>query len=793
MTCETYEILEYRALKGLVAELTESPIGARLFEELTPLALRSELQKQFNVTKECLQLLESGKCLKLAEVQDLTALFQRARIEGNTLSPEELLLVLKLVICAQSAKRLLCISAQPLPNLFDIGRALPDLSFLISKISSVINDSAEIEDDATPALKKIRNQIQIARNRIYRSLTSILQWHNRAHQIQDDVITVRNERFVIPVRTEKRRGLPGVVHGASSSGSTVFLEPLETVELNNQLMRLKEEEDREIRSILQTLTSSVRESLKPLHDMVRLLGFLDFSFAKARFFQKYRCCIPQLNEERVLRIADGRHPILDKTLRAQGEEIIPLSVDLDGSQHVLVITGPNTGGKTVALKTIGLLTLMALSGIPVPAAIGNFCTFQKVFADIGDRQSISENLSTFSGHLINIKGILERADSSSLVLIDELGTGTDPSDGAALGIALVENLRRKGATTVVTTHLNRLKFYAAKTTAVRNASVEFDEATFRPTYRLIHGIPGSSSGIEIARRLGLDESIILHAQTLVSEQEQEINLYSRHLREQVEAYATMNDQISRERKELDILRTRLEREYENSIKSKTKEIEDRWQRAVSRLEKESSKLVSQVKDRYLAVQVQRKLQSRSAKLREEVGRDLLPGSDEDGVSQLRLPTSSLRLGAKVIVSRLGLEGRVVAAHQDGKWEVSVGNLKCVVGSSEIELCGEPNESEKSPFRLPSNVTLQVNSPELQSIEINLIGCTVDEAIGQADKFLDQAYLASLSHIRLIHGSGKGVLRKAISEWLTTQPHVDKFHAAGAEDGGNGVTVVSLKL
>ena len=634
------------------------------------------------------------------------------------------------------------------------------------------------------------------RNRLYQALGRILERQSSSHAIQDEVITLRNERFVIPVRVENRKDLPGVVHGTSSSGATLFLEPLETLELNNELVRLKERAEEEIQNILRSLTAQIRERLEDLRSAVETLGYLDFSFAKARFSREFRCVIPEVNDEGLLTITDGRHPILERSLALQQKNVVPISVELNSRRHILVVSGPNTGGKTVALKTVGLLTLMALSGLPVPAASANVCVLKEVFTDIGDRQSIAENLSTFSSHLVNIREILETVSAPALVLMDELGTGTDPEEGSALGVAIVERLRSKGVLAVLTTHHNGLKMYATTTPGVANASVEFDNASLQPTFRLIHGVAGNSSGIDIASRLGLDEAIVSHARRLVSEEHKQVAQFSRHLREQMDQNTKLRAQLQEELRSFKARSAELEGKSARAEAQRQRELELARQQAFEGFEKESRKLLSEVRDKYLSVRARRELEKKGAQLRETANRELASVVElQPAVPERSSPATShapILVGSKVKVKRFGQEGTVIAAHGEGQWEVVVGNFKCVVDAKELSPTGASVPVQDRPAQSAARVTVQINSPELQSNEINLVGCTVDEAIHRVDKFLDSAFLAAVSQVRLIHGTGMGVLRRALSEWLSNQPYVDKFHPAESGQGGNAVTVVSLK-
>jgi len=792
MSIDSLAALNFGTLRQIIGRFAQSPAGLQAVDRLIPMSSKALINRELAVTAQCLQLLESGFTLQFQDLVDYEEVFGKASHAELALEPQEIQNVERLLICTQTTRRSAAL-VQSAPAVAGLAGSLPDLESLLSALRGKIGPNGEVEDHASPALKRIRNEVNILRNRLQQALGRILERHSSSRVIQDDVITLRNERFVIPIRVENRKELPGVVHGTSSSGATLFLEPLETLELNNELVRLRERADEEIQNILRSLTARIRERLEDLRSAIETLGYLDFCFAKARFSREFRCSIPEVNDEGLLSITDGRHPILERSLAQQQKEVVPISVDLDGRRHILVVSGPNTGGKTVALKTVGLLTLMVLSGLPVPAASANVCVLKEVFTDIGDRQSIAENLSTFSSHLVNIREILETVSSPALVLMDELGTGTDPEEGSALGIAIVERLRSKGVLAVVTTHHNGLKMYATTTAGVANASVEFDEASLRPTFRLIHGVPGNSSGIDIARRLGLDEALVSHARQLVSEEHQQLAGFSRHLREQMDQNAKLSVQLQEELRSSRIRTAELEGRSARAEAQRQRELELARRQAFEGFEKESRKLLNEVRDKYLSVRARRELEKKGGQLRETVNRELAavvelhPAGPDTGLgTKQNVP---ILTGSKVHVKRFGQEGIVVAAHGEGQWEVVVGNFKCVVDAKELSPTGVsvPDRPAQAP-----RVTVQINSPELQSNEINLVGCTVDEALHRVDKFLDSAFLAAVSQVRLIHGTGMGVLRRALSEWLSTQPYVDKFHAAESGQGGNGVTVVSLR-
>jgi DNA mismatch repair protein MutS2 len=787
--------LEYGALIGIIIQLTDSPWGVRFVEQLAPLTQLSEIQRQFALIEEWLHLMEAGKNPRFEGIADCADIFEKLRIQGTILDTGEIWRLRGLLSCGQSSKSLLRAASGSSPNLLEVERQLPSLGHLLNAVEGKINEAGEVDDNASPELRRLRHETSTIRGRLCRSLEEISKRHHGDQILQDEVITIRNGRFVIPVRAERRKDLAGVVHGASSSGSTLFVEPLETIELNNQLVRLRDEVNEEILKILNLLTEQMRKHLGLLEQTAKVIGFLDSILARARFSQRYRCTLPCMNQEGVLAIVEGRHPLLQKTLQGQGKEVVPISLKLDSSQQIQVISGPNMGGKTVALKTVGLLTLMALSGIPVPAVSAECCVFRQVLADIGDRQSIAENLSTFSSHLLNIRSILETVSPPALVLLDELGTGTDPAEGSALGVAIVENLRRKGVMAVVTTHHNGLKMYASRTPHVSNASMEFDESTLRPTFRLLHGIPGNSSGIAVARRLGLEENLLDHARSLISEEERAITLYSRQLRERIEAAQQTQEQLNQELRELELRRTALELKYQRLVEQKRQQVEQYWQQAFRDFEQETRRLLADVRDKFVAVKARREVDRNTARLREQAQSQVAELTVCEASSRPAVPlesSSSLTPGVRVNVKRFGQAGTVIAAHKDDQWEVAVGNMKCVLKSAELEVVGRGEAPSKGGRPAASHITVQLSSPELAGNEINLVGCTVEEAIRQVDKFLDQAYLASVSPVRLVHGYGMGILKKAISEWLSSQPYVEEFHLAPPGEGGNAVTIVTLK-
>ena len=513
------ELLEFNTLKEIVSGFTTCAPGRRATEALAPEQDVARLGAEFALVGEAMAFLRGGAELGFGSLVDPEGWLARLGIPGSVLPSAELLDAATLMENVSLARQTFKEDAAKHPLLSERAAALADLRHLATAIRRAVLPNGEISDDASPQLKRIRAGLVQAREKIQRSLEGILR--GRGEPSGEDYITLRNERFVIPVRASDRRAVPGVVHAASATGQTVFVEPLEAIDLNNRLVQLSEEEAVEITRILEELTERLRADRGPLEAAAGAIAHLDSVFARARFAREFDCVLPEFSFGNSLRLDAARNPVLEATLRPQGRKTIPMSLALGGAETVMVVSGPNTGGKTVSLKTVGLAALSAQSGIPVAADQAQLPIFDRVLADIGDEQSIAADLSTFSAHVLNIKSMLETATEHSLILVDEMGTGTAPDEGAALAVALLEEFRARRALTLATTHHDRLKAYASTTPGILNAAMEFDETNLRPTYRLLVGVPGTSSGIEIARRLGLPERVIEHAQASLSPESRE--------------------------------------------------------------------------------------------------------------------------------------------------------------------------------------------------------------------------------------------------------------------------------
>jgi DNA mismatch repair protein MutS2 len=681
--------------------------------------------------------------------------------------------------------------------------SLADFKDMQAAIRRCILPNGEISDDASSALRRIRITILQTRDSIQKTLKQILR--SRQAEAGEDYVTLRNDRFVIPVRSEHRRNVPGVVHGASGTGQTVFVEPFETVEINNQLVQLAEDEAAEIFRILKELTDRLRGVLGPLLAAASTIAELDSVFARARFARDFDACMPEFTEASELRLEAARHPVLENKLRKEQRAIVPMSLALGGEERLLVISGPNTGGKTVALKTTGLAALSAQAGIPVAAQRAVLSLFDRVLVDIGDDQSIAADLSTFSSHMLNLKSMLEEATPNSLVLVDEMGTGTAPDEGAALAVALLDEFQKKCCFVLATTHHDRLKTYASTTPGVVNAAVEFDDVNLRPTYRLMVGVPGGSSGIAIARRLELPQSIIEHARSLMAPEAQQAADLIAYLHRSRDELDRLRVQMADERHALEKERAKLRTEWVERQKQRIAELEQKFAAMQKRLEENVASIVEAVKERELRAQLEktarRKMQGARGEAKDELNAAVVQTISEsqkdlgiklEGIDKVSL--ERLQPGAKIRVR--GFNKAVILRRMDGpSAEIEAGPLRMKVAVEEITgIEGEGAGKEAVQPSKRENITVSAQPGEGGATgEINVIGMTVEEASGRVDKFLDEAALAHRTQVRIIHGHGTGALRKGLSEFLKTHPLVERAGFESEEHGGKAITVVELRV
>jgi DNA mismatch repair protein MutS2 len=799
------QLLEFDRLKDIVGRYTTCAPGLRTTLALGIQQDAAVLDLEFTLIREAVAYLRDGSELGFGSLADPEPWLARLIIPGSILFTTELLDVASLMDATHAVRQILKEEATKYPRLSERATALMDFRHLSTAIRRAVLPNGEISDDASPQLKRIRASMASARDKIHKSLEGILR--SRGEPSGEDYITLRNERFVIPVRAGERRSVPGVVHGASATGQTVFVEPLEAIDLNNRLVQLSEDELAEINRILEELTERVRLERGPLESAAVRLAHLDSIFARARFAREFDCAMPTFTPGNLLRLRDLRNPVLEATLKPQGRKAVAMSLDLGGDETVMVISGPNTGGKTVALKSVGLAALSAQSGIPVPAEHAEMPVFDHVLADIGDEQSITADLSTFSAHMLNLKSMLEVATERSLILVDEMATGTAPEEGAALAVALLEEFRARHALTIATTHHDRLKSYASTTPGIVNAATEFDEVNLRPTYRLLVGVPGSSSGIEIARRLGLPSRVVEHAQASLTPESREARGLIAYLHRSRDEMEEVKAQTREELAQIEAERRALQTEWVGRQKKRIAELEKSFQEATKRLENEMARVTSEIHDRALRAQLEKQSGKRMSKIASEARAetdaavvDTLSSSQADlgvGTEVPPKPVSpeQLTVGLRIIVK--GFKQPLIFRRLDGtKAEVQAGILRMRVPLSDVIGIDGGVKSANADLMeraRPSDVTVHTQqSDEPASEEINVIGCTVEEATRRVDKFLDEAVLGSLPSVRIIHGHGTGALRRGLAEFLSTHPLVDKVRHEAEDRGGTAITIAELR-
>ncbi len=785
------------------------------------------IERQQQLASELRGYLRTGGRFDFHGLLDPTTLVNKSRIRGAAL---EILEIRDLLLVADRAAEWREIAMHPPVEVQDkwqavseLSQTLADFTVLLRYFRNKILPDGTLDDKASPELARIRREMEKQKRAIQESLRSYLRRLSEDGAVQEELVTIRGERFVIPVKVEQRRRVQGVAHGASSSGQTVFIEPLETIEQNNDLVRLLEDEQAEIHRILLEMTARLGEHADDLSNAVYVLSELELQFAKARFAEDYDCVAVKLlpdGESRrpepsqggappvtpspdspdVLVIRNARHPLLERTLKARNVAVVPLTVELDAGHRQLIISGPNTGGKTVALKTVGLLALMAQSGIPVPAERAELPIFDAVFADIGDYQSIEQNLSTFSAHVTNIDLISHQATAQSMVLLDELGSATDPEEGAALAVAIADYFRRAACISIVSTHHTALKVYAANTPGVLNAAVGFNEDTFAPTFDLRIGVPGASAGINIAQKLGLNPEIIGQARQRMTSQAQDVSRFLDRLHSELRQIDTERAGLNEREQEVARERQHLAVEGRKEQREKLREMEKKLDSVLRDFEYRARETVNAVQDRAQALKLSKDAERRIAKMRREFREQFdstvvahTTGADTGDPHAQQHVVRQVSLGDTVRLKSLGRDAKVLRHFDDDSFEVAVGPMKMKVArddfASVIARAGvNPVESARARG---INVTLTREDDNVPT-EINVIGQTVDEATRAVEKFVDRAFLGGAVRVRVVHGSGMGILRKALRQFLQSHPHVASVSEPPQNEGGGGATVVELR-
>lgn len=787
------ETLEFARLLELLGRYAGTPMGAARIASTAPAVSRLELESALTAIVETVALNEEHQVSwSFSGLGDPAQALSILRIENAALEPNLLLEVARLCSQALFARSSIHPQRDVAPVMWAKVELIPPaLLGVVDEINKKIMPGGEIDDSASPELGKLRREINAQRARLTKSLEAAMRVAGTA--IQDEIVTVRNDRFVIPVKADLRGKVGGVAHGYSSSGSTVFVEPLESIEANNELQNLKGKEEREVARILFSLTERLREQLDAVEAAVEAVAELDVVKAKVEFARKFKAVVPEITADDTLELVDARHPLLEENLRGGEAEIVPASFTLTRDRSIMIISGANAGGKTVVLKTAGLSSLMAISGLPVPASSASIPFYRSVLADIGDHQSLSANLSTFSSHMSNIAGMIRECVSPSLVLLDEAGTGTDPEEGSALGVAIVDHFRRVCSSHVIaSTHYRGLKMYAANDPHVVNASVEFDEKTLQPTYKLLIGLAGASSGIEIARRFGIGQTVIDAARQNLDISAQEAENYLKKLQTETKIATDLRIALEEEREAVALKYASLEVEAVKKEKTRQKEFEGVLANTVEEFDRQSKAFLRTLEDKALKNRLEKERLTRKADLNravlskvQDTGRS--QGTEQRPGGSVGDAAAEIAIGARVITS-FGNTGTVERMDKDVA-EVLVGGMRLREKIANLQIA--PEQGEKRTVKNAPSPARDIDGLDIEA-ELNLIGKTTADAEYELDRFLDEAYMASLPRVRIIHGFGTGALKNYVQHFLKGHPHIAKFGFASSVQGGQGATVAELK-
>jgi DNA mismatch repair protein MutS2 len=833
VTHSSARLLEFETLRELLAGYASSPLGHLRIEELAPSLDRPWIENQQQLTTEIREYRRVGGRFEFVGLPEVRKLIEKSRIRGAALETTE---IRDIILVADRGSEWREIVRQPPAAMRSewtaveaLSSGIQDFSDFLRAFRNKILPDGTLDDRASPELSRIRREIERQKRQIQESLRGYLRKLAEGGAVQDELITIRGERFVIPVKVEQKRRVQGVVHGASSSGQTVFVEPLETIEQNNELVRLLDEELAEIHRILLEMTRQIGENSEAILTTADILGELELQFAKARFAEDYNCVAvtlsgdgndgkessrgdsrPRLSQTSAARLLlqNARHPLLERNLKLKNAKIVPVTLELEGDHRQLVITGPNTGGKTVSLKTLGLLALMAQSGMPVPADRAEMPVFDAILADIGDYQSIEQNLSTFSAHVTNIDFISRTATTDSLVLLDELGSATDPEEGAALAVAIAEHFRQVGCMIIISTHHTSLKVYGSTTPGVINASVGFDEATLQPTYELKIGVPGASAGINIAQRLGLNPVIIDSARSRMGSQTQDVARFLDRLHSDLRDVEKERARMQVREQELDREKTHLATEGRKEQQSKIREMENKLDVLFRDFEYQARETVNAVQDRAAAQKLSKDAERRIAKMRREFREQFdstvvahATGADRGDPNAQPSLVKHVSEGDTVKLKSMGRAAVVKKKIGDDHFDVEIGSMKMRIHREDIAevviSAQQRAQSASSPVEAARlrGITVKLQNESSASTaptEINVIGKTVDEATSAVERFVDRAFLAGMPRVRIVHGSGMGILRKSLREYLKKHPHVETVTEPPSNEGGGGATLVELK-
>ena len=801
MPFRSSDLLQFPELKQLIAGYAGSSAGKQRIVACDVHPDRYSAEFELADAREAIAYLQSAATtqkvghgaavrLRFDQIRDVSGSLPLLKVQGSRLEGIELLDLFHTLSLAGEYHALLSAVADRFPRLAAQGRRLADLRPVVRRYQPAFLPDGSLADDASPELRRIRRDIERQQRSIHESLDRFLAKHRADGTLQEDFITIREDRYVVPVIAGQKGRVDGVIHGASGSGRTLFLEPLETIGLNNQLVRFREDELREIDRILLEITNALRTHADEIQSTFDALAQLDYVFAKAGFAIAFNAVIPSFSPEtnRRLALREARHPLLESVLKKQRRTVVPVSLQLNTENRVLLISGPNTGGKTVTIKTCGLLVTMAHAALPVPCIEAEIPWVDDVLADIGDTQSIAESLSTFSGHLLHVREMLDAATADSLILLDELGGSTDPDEGGALGVAILERFRECGAFCLASTHLLPLKLYGTQTPGVVNASMGFDETTLLPTYQLRIGMPGKSAGLDIASRLNMPSDLIANARRVMPKMHADFQDLLAKLQTRLDETQRLTAQLESERTQLAQERTRLEQDIARREERRTRDWERKREELIADFEARALETIANVKtlpeDRKAAEQATLQVSRAKREFREQA-RAALPSV----TSPAPVSVPALVEGAKVRLRDIREPATVRRLLKNGAIEVEAGFLKLQVSPEDIQEVLSGGEARK----LPANVTVQTGPRwDVSYKELNLIGQNAEEATAELDKFIDSAVLASVNRVRIVHGHGMGVLKRAVADFLAASPHVATYFPAPSSEGGSGATIAELR-
>ena len=792
MTKNYFSVLEFDKIRQKLKSCATSSFGKELAEKIEPNDDFDSVKKNLELTTEAVKIFAVNSP-PLGGIFDIREVLKKISL-GSSAAAEELLNILSTIFAMRNVKKFFKEIELDAPKLKFRAAQIEILGNLEKQLDSAIDEHGTVKDSATSELQKIRRELRTAQSRIKTEIFSILHDSAKQKYFQDAIITMRGDRYVVPVKLEYKAQFPGIVHDQSATGATIFIEPMAIVNLNNEVKQLEAEERAEVNRILRVLSEAVRKNSDALLNNVEILAQVDLVFAKAKFARDLNATEPIL--EKFTDLKSARHPLIP------AEKVVPIDIKLGENFSILLVTGPNTGGKTVSMKTLGLLALMAQSGLYIPAAFGSkISVYTNIFADIGDEQSIEQSLSTFSAHMKKIVSILEKVQSTDLVLLDEVGAGTDPDEGAALAMAILEKLLQLKTSTIATTHYSELKTFAYSTDGIENACVEFNAETLQPTYKLLIGIPGASNAFAISQRLGLEKNIIDRAKNFITADHANFEKIVSELESQRIFYEQKNAEISLRQIEIDRHEKKISEMRDEIAKSKGEIIRKAREKSaamVRETRREAEEIISSLKEQFDDMGVKKRqqaIQNARDKIR-EAEFESMPGIIADKSVGKRINKKFLQIGDTIYIKSLDQKGTVISIEKDGKeLTVQVGALKTTVKTSACKFVS--HNSEEIPDSQPSTSKNRGSAGLLQKVstvgrEIDIRGMLVDEAEQVCGKFIDDAQLAGLKQILIIHGKGTGALRKGIHDFLRRNKSVENFNLADLEEGGAGATFVELK-